>query len=62
MTFKEIYYRVQEVAGALAEAAVEPGDRIGLMLNSSLEHIELYLAIAWLGAPRLKWRSWQCWQ
>lgn len=50
MTFKELYDRVQEVAGALVEAGIEPGDRVGLMLNSSLEHIELYLAIAWLGA------------
>lgn len=50
MTFQELLAGVQEMAGALAAAGVQPGDRIGYMLNTSLEHVQLYLAASWLGA------------
>lgn len=39
-----------EFAGALVGAGVQPGDRVGLMLGQSVEHIEFFLAIVWIGA------------
>ncbi|RXG85306.1 AMP-binding protein [Bradyrhizobium zhanjiangense] len=49
-TFKQLLHGVQEMAGALADAGVQPGDRVGFMLASSVEHIKLYLATSWIGA------------
>ncbi|MBE7416805.1 MAG: AMP-binding protein [Ideonella sp.] len=49
-TYAQAHGRVQELAGALVQAGVQPGDRIGLMLPQSVEHLELCLAIAWVGA------------
>lgn len=49
-TFEQLRHGVQEMAGALIEAGVEPGDRVALMLGSSVEHIELFLATSWIGA------------
>ncbi|UVO35786.1 AMP-binding protein [Bradyrhizobium arachidis] len=49
-TFEQLRNGVQEMAGALIEVGVKPGDRVGLMLSSSVEHMELFLAIAWIGA------------
>lgn len=37
-------------AGTLAQAGVEPGDRVVLMLSNRLEMLELMLACAWRGA------------
>lgn len=49
-TFGELRQGVQEMAGALAGTGVQPGDRVGFMLASSVEHMELYLAASWVGA------------
>ncbi|WP_439406604.1 AMP-binding protein [Bradyrhizobium sp. DASA03076] len=49
-TFKQLLDGVQEMAGALADAGVRPGDRVGFMLASSMEHIQLFLAASWVGA------------
>ncbi|MGY4257735.1 crotonobetaine/carnitine-CoA ligase [Bradyrhizobium sp. USDA 4516] len=38
------------MAGALVDAGVKPGDRVGFMLASSIEHMQLYLATSWIGA------------
>lgn len=49
-TFAGVVDGVAAMAGALSAAGVTPGTRVGLMLPSSVEHIELYLACSWLGA------------
>lgn len=49
-TFKQLLDGVQEMAGALVDAGVQPGDRVGFMLASSVEHMQLYLATSWIGA------------
>ena len=49
-TYGQVHGSVQELAGALRQAGVKPGDRVGLMLGQSVEHLELFLAIAWTGA------------
>jgi carnitine-CoA ligase len=50
LRYAELLIGVQQMAGALAHAGVGPGSRVGLMLPSSLEHIEMFLALSWLGA------------
>ncbi len=50
LTFSELLTGVQEMAGVLLRAGVTPGSRVGYMLPSSLEHIQLYLAASWVGA------------
>ncbi|MCK1409423.1 AMP-binding protein [Bradyrhizobium sp. 76] len=50
MTFSQLLDGVRTMAGALAEAGVKPGDRVGYMLGSSIEHIQLFLAASWMGA------------
>ncbi|MCP3440721.1 AMP-binding protein [Bradyrhizobium sp. CCGUVB14] len=49
-TFRSLLAKVQEMAGALQEAGVKRGDRVGFMLTTSVEHIALYLATSWIGA------------
>lgn len=49
-TYEQLLAGVQDMAGALTEAGVRSGDRIGLMLGSSVEHMQLFLAVSWLGA------------
>jgi carnitine-CoA ligase len=49
-TFRQLLHGVQDMAAALAGAGVEPGDRIGFMLGSSVEHMQLYLAASWIDA------------
>ncbi|MCA6113061.1 AMP-binding protein [Bradyrhizobium cenepequi] len=49
-TCEQLLAGVQEMAGALRQAGAKPGDRVGLMLGQSVEHIELFLAISWIGA------------
>jgi crotonobetaine/carnitine-CoA ligase len=49
-TYGELHKSVQAFAGALAQAGVKRGDRVGLMLGQSVEHMELCLAVAWIGA------------
>ncbi len=48
--YADLLAGVQEMAGAMAQAGVEPGARVGLMLPPSIEHIEMFLALSWLGA------------
>jgi len=49
-TYAQLLQGVTEFAGALAAAGVIGGSRVGFLLPPSLEHMELYLASAWLGA------------
>ncbi len=49
-TFAQLVQSVRAMAGALVQVGAQPGDRIGFMMGSSLEHISLYLASAWVGA------------
>lgn len=49
-TYGRLHCAVQELAGALVEAGVKRGDRVGLMLGQAVEHMELCMAIAWIGA------------
>jgi crotonobetaine/carnitine-CoA ligase len=49
-TFAQLHSGVQEFAGALVQAGVTPGERVGLMLSQSVTHMQLFLAIRWLGA------------
>jgi crotonobetaine/carnitine-CoA ligase len=49
-TFRQLLHGVQDMAAALAGAGGRPGDRIGFMLASSVEHMQLYLAACWIGA------------
>src|SRR5262245_58358453 len=42
-SFGEVRNRVAAYAGTLAEAGVEPGDRVAIMLGNSLEFVELWL-------------------
>lgn len=49
-TYGQVHADVQAFAGALLQAGVGPGDRVGLMLGQSVEHMELCMAIAWIGA------------
>jgi carnitine-CoA ligase len=49
-TYSRLQDLVREFAGALVQAGVKPGDRVGLMLAQSVEHMELFMATAWLGA------------
>jgi carnitine-CoA ligase len=50
VSYSRLQDRVREFAGALLQAGVKPGDRVGLMLAQSIEHMELFMATAWLGA------------
>lgn len=49
-TYGQLLNGVKEFAGALSLSGVQVGSRVGFMLPASLEHMQLYLATAWLGA------------
>jgi crotonobetaine/carnitine-CoA ligase len=49
-TYGQVHVAVEELAGVLVQAGVKSGDRVGLMLGQSVEHMEMCMAIAWVGA------------
>jgi len=50
--------RVERLAAGLAQAGVAPGDRVAVLARNGLEFVDLYGAVAWLGAIVLavNWR------
>ena len=49
-TFREIHARVHQLAHALIKLGVKPGDRVGTIAFNSNRHLELYYALAGIGA------------
>ena len=49
-SFAESYRRIQKLAHALVAMGVKPGDRIGTIAWNTWRHLELYYAIAGIGA------------
>jgi acyl-CoA synthetase (AMP-forming)/AMP-acid ligase II len=49
-TYKEVAARTAQLAHALEEYGVRPGDRLGTLAWNSQRHLELYYAISGLGA------------
>ncbi len=49
-TYAESYRRIQKLAHALVAMGVKPGDRIGTVAWNTWRHLELYYAIAGIGA------------
>jgi acyl-CoA synthetase (AMP-forming)/AMP-acid ligase II len=58
VTHAEYLARVERLAGGLAQAGIEPGDRIALSSQNNLEFVNLYGAAARLGAivVPINWR------
>jgi len=50
LTYAELAERVARVAGGLAAAGVEPGERVALVMPMTAEAVIAFHAIAWLGA------------
>jgi len=50
MTFQELDASIGQMAAALEQGGVRPGDRVALMLPNCLEHIALFFALSWIGA------------
>jgi acyl-CoA synthetase (AMP-forming)/AMP-acid ligase II len=49
-TYGDIYARVQRLANALIEYGIQPGDRVATLAWNTDRHLELYYAIAGIGA------------
>lgn len=49
-TYAETYARVQRLANGLARAGIKPGDRVATLALNTWRHLELYYAIAGIGA------------
>lgn len=49
-TYGEIYVRAQQLANALVNFGIKPGDRIATLAWNSDRHLELYYAISGIGA------------
>jgi acyl-CoA synthetase (AMP-forming)/AMP-acid ligase II len=58
ITHGDYLARVQRLAGGLARAGIEPGDRIAILSQNNLEFVDLYGAAARLGAivVPINWR------
>jgi acyl-CoA synthetase (AMP-forming)/AMP-acid ligase II len=50
LTYKEAVGRMLGFAAALADLGVSAGDRVGLSLSDSADHLLAHYAVAWLGA------------
>ncbi len=50
LTFVELHDRVEQLARSLATAGVTKGDRVAVLMNSRQEWVELYFALAAVGA------------
>lgn len=49
-TYADMYKRVKQMAKALTQLGVEPGDRVGTFAWNNYQHLELYYAIPGAGA------------
>ena len=49
-TYGEVIGRARRMATALGELGVQPGDRVATLLWNQPEHLELYVAVAGMGA------------
>jgi acyl-CoA synthetase (AMP-forming)/AMP-acid ligase II len=49
-TYAQLWSRVRRLSSALAELGVRPGDRIALLMQNSSRYIEIYQAVALMGA------------
>ncbi|MCB2107328.1 MAG: AMP-binding protein, partial [Rhodobacteraceae bacterium] len=49
-TYAELYERTQQLANALIAAGVKPGDRVATLAWNTWRHMELYYAVAGIGA------------
>ena len=49
-TFNQLNERTNRMANALLNLGVKPGDRIGLLMENSSEFVEIYFAVAKIGA------------
>ncbi|MFT5505587.1 MAG: crotonobetaine/carnitine-CoA ligase [Gammaproteobacteria bacterium] len=50
LTVAELYEQAGKTAASLSEFGIKPGDRVGVMLDNSLDYVVLYYALIWLGA------------
>lgn len=50
VTHADYLRRVERLAAGLARLGVNPGDRVGILSQNSLEMVDLIGAVAWLGA------------
>ena len=50
LSYADVHQRSLRWAGCLAGLGLGPGDRVAVMISTSSESIELWLAAAWLGA------------
>ena len=58
VTYAELALRARRLATGLAGAGIRRGDRIGMLLNTRLEWIEVCLAAAALGAVAVPFSTW----
>src|ERR1700674_662910 len=49
-TFAEVAARAEQLAAALRELGIRPGDRVGTFAWNTQEHLEAYLALPSMGA------------
>jgi len=58
LTFKQLNSRCNQIANALLESGVKPGDRVGLLLMNGPEFFEAYFGLAKIGAVvvPINWR------
>ena len=50
LTYAELATAAAEVAGALRELGIQPGDRVATMLPSGLDYLKVWWGIVWAGA------------
>ncbi len=50
LTWRQIEERVDQLALALMEMQIQPGDRVGILSNNRPEYLIVYLAVARVGA------------
>lgn len=53
ITFGDLRTKVETVAHALSASGISEGDKVGVMLPNTPEHIYTFLAVAWIGAVYL---------
>ncbi len=49
-TYGDVFRRARQLANALQDAGVQPGDRIGTLAWNDYRHLELYYAVSCMGA------------
>ncbi|MFT5112839.1 MAG: crotonobetaine/carnitine-CoA ligase, partial [Parasphingorhabdus sp.] len=46
----ELSVRAGRLAAALSATGIQAGDRVAVMLDNSIDYVELFFALIWLGA------------